>query len=297
MPKTHLPTASPALLPEIPKASKEDHNSGSQSNFPGGSAFADTAVAREESGAASHVAPSSDSLEVMPALPAEFQPLRDAFEDAARAESTALRTVVRCGLLMLAARKRAKKSEFGPWLKSNVFPDFSAGQFESQWRKARRYMDLTTEICSALGVLSGETYAIPIGVLGDNGHHVRYLVDAVNNGTQEVSLADVILLAPEALPSGAREIQLKLFELIDGKTQKQLSFELRSERQKHEYHPSHKTVEDRLADAKWQITEETKCLVRSLTLYPAEEFPLLAPAAQRDLRLALDNLKARLPRA
>jgi hypothetical protein len=229
-----------------------------------------------------------------PELPADMQALRSAFEEAAHAERNALRAVVRCGLLMLEAKKQAKRGEFGPWLQKHVFPDVQPTEFESKyWRRARRWIELTTDICARLGLLAGEKFAIPIRD-AEFAANLPFSPRPQKDGTQEVSLADVLLLPSTVLPSGAREIQLKLFDLIDGKTHNQLSIELRSPYSKMEYHPRKATDEERLQAAQQIMEEQTKALTELILGYPVEKVPLVSRSTFRAFQQAVDGLRLQL---
>jgi len=155
--------------------------------------------------------------------------IRTAFHVATQSAATAMRDIVRCGLLMLEQKNHLNKhGQFGPWLKKHVFADCDEERFASAWRRAQKWMDLTRDVLEALGILSSDKYPIPIGSLGDMRQTGVFDFRGDKAGTHEVSLADVMVLASTALPSGVREVQLKLFELIDGKTPYQLNLELRS---------------------------------------------------------------------
>jgi hypothetical protein len=130
--------------------------------------------------------------------------LIEAIHQANTAFGNALRKVVVCGLLLIDASEKCPKGEFGPWLRKYCFGDLDDTQFESQWRNARRWMETARGLCESLQL---------------GGQNVRY---------DGQPLHIILQLESCDLTKEQRSLQSKVFDFLEGKTQRQLQLEWRN---------------------------------------------------------------------
>lgn len=163
------------------------------------------------------------NAEVLNAQAANEQELAEritsAWREAREAMAVGLRKVIICGLLMLEAKKFCKRGELGPWLKKQC-PEIT-------WRTAQLWMELTREVCGYIGLLSSEKFHVSLPP-GEMRNHFAFDSSPGKNSTLEVSLATLLELPQEALPEQAKLVQTKFWNLIDGKSQKELLLALRA---------------------------------------------------------------------
>lgn len=134
-----------------------------------------------------------------------------AYAEAKKAAQSAITKVIECGLVMLQVKPLCPRGEFGPWLEKNC-P-------EIEWRTANRWMNLAQD---ALAMPEVKQLALP-----------EYL-------TPEILTAPKEQLNPEQA-----KVQTDFFALLDGKTQKEITWGFeRVAPVKHEYHPRKATPEE-----------------------------------------------------
>jgi hypothetical protein len=125
-----------------------------------------------------------------------------AFASAKAAMDPAMRKVILCGLLMLEQKARLKHGQFDPWLKTNC-PEIPE-------RTARMYRDIAeAAVCITLEKKS----------FVQIGNDCRFGAN--------FPISKLLQLSAGELPKPVAEIQSRLFELVDGKSQKQLLFDFK----------------------------------------------------------------------
>ncbi len=130
-----------------------------------------------------------------------------------------IRKVVRCGLLMLMAKKFCKYGDLGPWLAKHC-PEIAEST-------GRRYREIISSACSHIGVFSSDTFHVSLPPL-ENAHCERFEFGAGKSPTHEVSLATMLLLPLEALVEPARSLHEKFWGVFEGKSQKEVQLVLRA---------------------------------------------------------------------
>jgi len=133
------------------------------------------------------------------------------------------RRILRLGVLLIEKKRNLKHGELRGWLKKEVFPDAPENKFESRLRLARKASEVARIKCSEIGVLSSQTFAVPVEALPRDDCESKRPAGRFDSTcgetlTQEVSLGTLLLLSPESLSDDARQIQEKFWASVDGKS-------------------------------------------------------------------------------
>jgi hypothetical protein len=149
-----------------------------------------------------------------------------------------LRRVVALGLFCFEIKAHIKHGEFQEWLQTH---------------------------CAGVGFKSLEAYmTLTKNVLEGCGHQISSALGICQGG-------EILLLADAEVPKESRKLRDQIFDLIDGKTQRQLMLEFKSDRQPAQHHPRKPVDAKAEAEATRATAEEwIKGLIGSLRMLASE---------------------------